>query len=230
MNIFRKILAGLFIAGALPAAAQTQDFGSWTTFSLSKKVADKFRVGTDLELRMRDNLTDYNLFYVNLGGTYKPLDWLSISATYRFIHKHKDDGTYGIRHRYYNDFAAKFKPGKFTLSYRARIQWEVRTTGYSDKYGLIPEIYWRNKFDIKYKATDKITPYIGTEIRFQLLNPRVPYNEGLTFDRDRAYAGMDYSINDNHTLGVFFLHQIEFNVEDPETLNIIGVEYSIALD
>lgn len=226
----RHYLAAVLIACSTAVAAQTQDFNSWSTFSLNKKLNDKFKAGTDLEFRMRDNLTNYNLFYVNLGVTYKPLDWLSVSGVYRFIHKHKDDGTYGLRNRYYLDAAAKFKTGQFSFGYRARYQVEFRGAGYSDKYAGLPEIYLRHKFDIKYKINDRFTPYVGTEVREQITNPRVPYLDAFSFDRDRLYAGVDFSINDNNTLGFYFLRQFEFNVEEPETLNVLGIEYSLNLD
>jgi hypothetical protein len=219
------ILPFLFLARL--AAAQTEDLGSWLTFSVNKKLTDKIEFNLDQELRLRHNFTDINLLYTNIGFSFKPAKWLKISPTYRFIDKHKDDGTWGIRHRAFIDFAFKVKPGKFTLGYRARFQSEWRGSGYDHEYGNVPEIYVRNLFKIGYKATEKISPYIGTELRFQVQNPRIPYHNG--FDRARFFAGADYEVNSNNSFGLYFLVQKEYNVIDPETLYIIGIEYALNL-
>lgn len=224
MNRFCLALSVLF---ALGLNAQTEDLGMWNTFSLNKDLGDKFSVGIDQELRLRDNLSTINLVYTNFGASYKLTDYFKVGLTYRFIDKHKDDLSWGIRHRGYIDLTFKVKPAKFTISYRARFQMEWRGAGYADDYGYVPEIYLRNQVKIAYKATDKIEPYIGDEVRWQIQNPRIPYHNSI--DRTRAFAGVNYEINKHNTVGAYFLYQHEFNVNDPETLYIIGLEYTLNL-
>ncbi|HEU4719229.1 MAG TPA: DUF2490 domain-containing protein [Bacteroidia bacterium] len=211
-----------------PLFAQHQDLGSWMTFSANKGLFGKLEFNFDQEFRLRDNLTNVNLFYTNLGFSYKVNKYMKVSATYRFIDKHKSDGSYGLRNRFFTDLTFKIKPGKFNLSYRFRCQEEWRGAGYNDTYGNVPEIYIRNLFKVAYKLTGHWSPYAGTELRWQLQNPRIPYYNG--FDRSRFFAGTDYKINDHNTAGVYFLYQLEWNVVDPETLYIIGLEYSIDID
>ena len=83
---------------------------------------------------------------------------------------------------------------------------------------------------MKYAATDKIIPYVAVETRWQIQNPRMPYNDGLTYDRHRVFLGTDYKINDTNTFGLFFMRQQEYNVVEPETMYIFGLEYSISID
>jgi len=232
MKMLRSGLLILFLLFAAAGRAQeaVSDFRSWNTFSITKDVNKQFSLGGDVEMRFSENISRFDLVYLNFNGTYKPAKWLRIGATYRPIFKNKEDNSLGIRHRFYGDLMFRSKPGRFTLSNRARLQWEYRTSGYSSRYRGIPEIFLRNKIDIKYKATDVLTPYIGTELRWQIRDPRAPYNDGFTFERTRLYAGMDYAISDRQTIGAYFLRQFEFNVEDPMSLNVIGIEYSISLD
>lgn len=220
--IFILCLSSHFIS------AQTEDVGSWFTFSVDKRIVGKLSLNFDQELRLKDNLTTLNLLYTNVGLTYKFNKYFRVAAVYRFIDKHKSDDTYGIRNRFYTDLIFRYKLGKFGFGYRARLQEEWRKTGYYNSYGNIPEIFLRNLFKISYKLNDKWSPYVGTELRWQLQDPKLPWGNG--FDRTRFFAGMDYTINDKLSSGAYFLLQKEWNVNDPQTLYIIGLEFGISLD
>ena len=211
-----------------PGFSQTEDLGSWLTFSVNKGITNKLSFGFDQELRLKDNISNINLLYTNLGLSYKFTKYFKFAATYRFIDKHKGDDTYGIRNRIMADFIFRVKPGKFTLGYRARFQSEWRGAGYGSDMGNVPEIFLRNLFKVSYKLGDHFAPYLGTELRWQLQNPKIPWGNG--FDRTRFIAGTDYNINKRNTAGAYFLLQKEWNVNDPQTLYIIGLEYSISFD
>ncbi|MGL4597822.1 MAG: DUF2490 domain-containing protein [Bacteroidia bacterium] len=208
--------------------AQTSDFGGWFTASLNKELNKRFTLGLTQEFRVRNNFSRVNLFYTNIGVDVKVTNFMKLSFVYRFIDKYKADDSWGIRHRFYIDAAFKEKPGRFSLSYRARMQWEFRGRGYGSEFGNVPEIYFRNLFKAGYKVNDQISPYLASEIRFQVQNPRIPYHNG--FDRTRFIAGADYKVNSMHTFGAYFLFQKEWNTIDPETLYILGLEYTINID
>lgn len=215
------------ILSAAALRAQTSDFGMWNTFSLNKEITKKFSVGIDQELRLRDNLTTLHLLYTNFGASYKLSDNFKVSVVYRFIDRHKEDLTWGFRHRIYTDLTFKVKPGKFSIGYRARLQAEWRALGYSGEFGNIAEIFLRHQVKIEYKVSDDFEPYIGTEVRWQLQNPRIPYHESI--DRGRYFAGVNYKINKHNTVGTYFLMQKEVNVINRQSLYIWGVEYTINL-
>lgn len=223
----KRFLAIIAVVTGVSASAQTTDFGMWNTLSINKEFSDKFSVGIDQELRLRDNLSTLNLIYTNVGASYKVTDYFKVSLVYRFVDKHKDDLTWGIRHRGYIDLMFKVKPAKFSIAYRARLQSEWRGTGYDAAFGNIPEVFLRNSLKIGFKATDNIEPYVGTEVRWQIQNPRIPYHE--TIDRGRFFVGLNYEINKHNTIGTYYLLQKEVNVIDRETLNIWGLEYTINL-
>lgn len=232
MKLLRLFIVSVSLLSGAAAHAQTQDFGNWNTFSLNKDLGKKLTVGGDLELRFSDNLSRFNLFYINLGASYKITKWMRVAGVYRFIDKYKDDNTFGFRHRLYGDLVLRHKilDDRLSLTARSRMQWEWRAAGYGSEAQGVPEIFWRNKFDVKYEATDKIYPYVSVETRWQIQNPRFSYNDGCTFDRHRIFFGSDYKITDVITLGLYYMRQTEVNVADPESLNIIGLEYTISLD
>ncbi|GAB4132566.1 MAG: hypothetical protein Fur0041_03990 [Bacteroidia bacterium] len=223
----RRFLTLLLCGASFSLLAQTSDLGMWNTFSFNKDLAKKFTFNFDQELRLRNNLSTLNLIYTNIGLTWKVNKTLRIAGVYRFIDKYKDDETWGVRHRIYTDFIFRFKPDNFTINYRARFQSEWRSWGYAAEFGNIPEMYLRNLLKVSYKINDHISPYVGMEARWQIENPRIVYHDG--FDRIRFFAGVDYNINNSNTVGLYFLNQIEWNIVDPETLYIIGIEYSISL-
>jgi Protein of unknown function (DUF2490) len=208
-------------------AQPTNDAGLWTTFNINKKFKNNFGVFLTEEYRLRENFSRTNLFYTDLGIEYRPLNFLKVSLAYRFIEKYLIDNTYSYRHRLMLNITLKQKLGDATLSYRQRIQSEVRDV-YSSAIGSIPEWYSRNKFELKYDIHKPVTPYIAAEFRYQINNPRAVESNRL-WHRNRYFAGLDYKVNDRNTFGVYYMIQREYNVSSPQNLYIVGLEYSISL-
>lgn len=205
----------------------TNDAGLWTTFNVEKKINKKFAVFLTEEYRVRENFTQTNLFYTELGAEVRPLNFLKVSLAYRMIEKYLEDKTFSYRHRLMLNITLKQKFGNFVLSYRQRLQSEVRNV-YSSDIGSIPEWYSRNKFELKYDLGKPITPYIATELRYQINNPRSVQSNNL-WHRTRYIVGVNYKKSDKHTFGLYYLLQREFNVSSPQNLYIIGLEYSLSL-
>ncbi|OFY82264.1 MAG: hypothetical protein A3F72_09535 [Bacteroidetes bacterium RIFCSPLOWO2_12_FULL_35_15] len=205
----------------------TNDAGLWATFNIEKKLNKKFGVFITEEYRRKENFTRTNLFYTDLGVFVKPLDFLKVSLAYRPIEKYMEDNTFSYRHRLMLDISVKKKFGKLTASFRERIQAEVRNV-YSSEIGNIPEWYSRNKFELKYDLDKPVTPYIATEFRYQINNPRAVESNKL-WHRGRFALGLDYKYNNRNTVGLYYLIQQEFNVSAPQNLYIVGIEYSLSL-
>ena len=224
----RPLFVFLFCLSAHFITAQTEDLGSWMTFSIDKNIFRKLDFNFDQELRLKNNFSTINLYYTNLGLSYKFNKYFRLATVYRFIGKQKNDATYGFRNRFYTDLIFKYKLKKFTFGYRARFQGEWRKTGYYSDLGNMPEIFIRNLFKVSYKVGEKWSPYVATELRWQIQNPRLPWGNG--FDRSRFYVGTSYEINKRMSAGSYFLLQKEWNVNDPQTLYIIGLEFGLSFD
>ncbi len=225
----KTILTFLIFTGFVhtSSAQATDDAGLWCTFNVEKNFNQKFGIFITEEYRARENFSQSNLFYTDLGLSYRPADFLKISLSYRCIEKFIEDDAISFRHRGMLDISLKKKFGNFALSYRQRIQAEVRNV-YSSEIGNLPEWYSRNKFQIKYDFDKPVTPYIASEIRYQIVNPRMVESNGL-WTRARYFVGLDYKKNDRNTFGLFYMIQREWNISAPQNLYILGLEYTLTL-
>ncbi len=226
----RKFLILFIFAAGLTSGAKSQtvnDAGLWCTFNVEKDFNQKFGMFVTEEYRVRENFSRNNLFYTDLGVTFKANDFLKISLAYRCIEKFMLDNTISYRHRGMLDISLKKKFGPLAVSYRQRIQAEVRNV-YSSDIGNIPEWYSRNKFQIKYDFDKPVTPYIAAEFRYQINNPRMLESD-KTWHRDRYFVGLDYKKSDMHNFGLYYMVQREYNVSAPQNLYIVGLEYTLTL-
>lgn len=230
LNVLIKRIVFLFIAFciALPSFAQpTNDGGLWTTCTVEKGLKNNFSIILTQEFRLRENFTRLNLFYTELGVAVRPVNFLKVSLTYRTIEKFIFDNTFSYRHRLSLDILLKKKFGNIIVSLRQRTQSEVRNINSSD-IGNIPEWYFRERVQLKYDLDKPITPYISTEFRYQINNPRAVESNRL-WHRGRYCVGLDYKKNDKHSFGLYYLIQREFNVSSHQNIYIIGLEYSLSL-
>ena len=201
------------------------DAWSWNTISVSKKITKRFSVGLEEELRLFGNMSRVNLFFTNVGVSYQVKSF-KFSLYYRFINKNQDDAYFSKRHRLYFDAAYKYKFTKLSINYRVRFQGQIRDY-YSSEYGRAVESYMRHKFDFSYNLK-KYSPYLAAEFRYQFTNPGFPNANGL-WNRMRYYAGVDYSFNKRHQVGVYYMIQHDFNNKRLENDFTIGLEYSLSL-
>lgn len=208
-------------------AQSTNDAGLWTTFNIQKDLKKNVSVFLTEEFRLRENFTRLNLFYTDLGVAVRPFKFLKVSLAYRMIDKFLIDNTFSYRHRLMLDISLKKKAGQFSLSYRHRLQSELRNV-YSSADGIVPEWYSRSKFELKYDTDEPVRPYISAEFRYQINDPRNVESD-KTLHRQRYIVGLDYKRNDRDTFGFYYLIQNEFNVSAPENIYIVGLEYTLTL-
>lgn len=213
--------------GASTFAQSTNDAGLWTTINIQKELKKNVSVFLTEECRLKENFTRLNLFYTDLGVAIRPIKFLKVSLAYRMIDKFLIDNTFSYRHRLMLDITIKEKFGQFALSYRHRLQSEIRNV-YSSDNGTLPEWYSRNKFELKYDLDKPVTPYIAAEFRYQISDPRNVESD-KTLHRNRYIVGLDYKINDRNAFGLYYLIQNEYNVSVPENIYIVGLEYTMTL-
>lgn len=213
--------------GGSAFAQSTNDAGLWTTLNIQKDLKKNVSVFLTEECRLRENFSRLNLFYTDLGVAVRPLKFLKVSLAYRMINKFVDDNTFSYRHRLMLDITVKKKTRQFSLSYRHRLQSEVRNI-YSSADGSVPEWYSRSKFELKYDNDRPVRPYIAAEFRYQINDPRNVESD-KTLHRQRYIVGLDYKKNDRDTFGIYYLIQNEFNVSAPENIYIVGLEYTLTL-
>jgi hypothetical protein len=204
------------------------DAGLWKTFNLTYKVNKRVGLLFTQEIRLRENYSRLNLLYNNVGVNYLLVKNLKVSFIYRNIQKVLPDNTFNIRHRIMTDAAYKYDYAKWNFSLRQRFQFEWMDI-YTSEYGKTPQIFSRTKFEVQYQLTEKWAPYINTEFRVQLSDPRNTDDDD-NLGRNRTIFGVDYTYNKTVNFGTYFLHQAEFNTVTPQVINIIGIETNINLN
>jgi|ERR1035437_2850666 hypothetical protein len=218
----------VFVTSSKYCNSQTYpDAGMWNTFSLEYELNSRLSAVLDEEFRLKENFSEINLFYTNLGMTYKLSRLFKLGLIYRNIQKYQIDRTISFRNRLMLDIIVKKKYDPWTFSFRTRFQGEVKDF-YTSENGGIPEYYMRNKFEIKYDLQNRITPYVSAEFRYQIYERKTPETNGL-YHRVRPAIGFDYKINKKNSFGAYYLIQREWNVNEPEELYIIGLQYTLTI-
>ena len=208
------------------ALGQVEDFGLWTTISLEKNFTKRFSVGLDQEVRLKENVTQLDQTFTNLGVNYKLFKFLKLSGTYRFTQKYMLDESISFRHRFFFDITLRHKFNPIIVIFRSRIQTQVRAN--ESGPGSLFEDMNRNKLQLKLDLDKRYQPYVAAEMYYQLRDPKNAENR-YNFNNMRYQAGVDYEINRVHKIGAYFLHQREMNVaREPFYDYVIGLEYLIS--
>lgn len=229
--LIKKTLAIIFftIISMGVFAQSTSDAGLWSTFTIQKDLTKKFTLAIDQECRLKENYSRVNLFYTNIGLSYKIRKGLKVELAYRSIEKIRLDKSVSFRNRIQLDLTYKIKGEKLTFSQRLRLQTEVQDYFTSVK-GKLSEQFLRYKMDLKFDLGKKLFPYISTELRYQISSPR---GQGPDFDfgwhRIRNIAGVEYEINKKNIINLYYLVQSEFGLPNPENIYITGIQYILEL-
>lgn len=223
----KKLLLFFFCFYSLQIFAESipKDAALWTTFSIDKKITRRWAIGFDQEFRLNNNVSNIDLFYSNLGISYR-VNSFKFSLVYRFINKNRDNDFYSKRHRVYFDAAYRYKLNKWTLGYRFRTQGQLKDY-YSSDDGKYVESNLRHKIDISYDM-DKFTPYFGAEYFYQLNSPGFKEGNNL-WNSYRYFLGCDYEINRMHSVSLYYMVQHDFNTNNPMDTYIVGAGYGINL-
>lgn len=214
----------LFIAPSLCAQKVFKDAGMWNTLSFKHKLNKKFALFLTEEFRLKENYSQVNLTYTELGVEYTLNKNIKTSLVYRAIQKFQYDNPLSYRNRLQWDIGLKKNFGKFGINYRHRLQTEVKDY-FTSENGHYKEWFSRHKFGVKYNITDRLAASFSGEYRLQISDPRSPeYDKG--FHRQRYQGGFSYEINKKQDFGIYYLYQNEFTMQNLTDIYILGIEYS----
>lgn len=201
-----------------------KDAGMWNTLSFKHKFNKKFTLLITEEFRLKENYTQVNLTYTELGVEYTYNKNIKTSLVYRNIQKYQYQNPLSYRNRIQWDIGLKKSFGRFGINYRHRLQGEVKDY-FTNETGHFKEWFSRHKVGVKYDINDKWNLAISGEYRLQISDPRSPeYN--LDFHRQRYQAGVTYKITNKQDIGVYYLYQNEFGIQNLTDIYILGIEYA----
>jgi len=230
----KKTVIVLMILLPIGAQAQNDKFGTWTGVSLDKKLSKQLTLGTELELRTGNNLKNIDRWSAGISLDYRLAKWLKAGAGYTYLYDYhpeaytyQDDGDlnkrtmtyFGSRHRLNVSLTASKDFGKLSVSLRERWQYTYRPEqankrmdyqhsdlGYSYPVKGKATNMWRNKLQLKYKATRLLQPYLYGET----------YVGGSGFDKLRLSLGTELKLSKQSSLNVGYVYQKVYDDDDEE--------------
>jgi len=157
-----------------------RDMHLWSGVGIEKSFKNNLSISLDQEIRFKQNITEINNYFTEIGLRYRISKNFSLEGGYRFTRDKNSDNSYDNLTRYNLDLRYKGKINPITIYYRLRYQKEVEGMNLLDQ--SIPyEKYVRNRLSVRYNKLGKIKPYISLET-FQLFRPlRVAEFEYIRF-------------------------------------------------
>lgn len=205
--------------------AQENDYGSWLSLDVSKKLSGKFDLEFEEEVRIFQKFSEINRFATSIGGSYSLNKYLKGAAGYTWIYRHDvKDSFWENRHRYYLQLTGKVETGRVAFSIREKFQ-----STYIDKdvkgFDYSPENYLRSRLQITWDIKNcKLEPYASAEMHSRLNNP-----DGNKTDNMRYTLGTEFPLVKKLDMNTYIRLDQEMNVKKPVKLYLIGINLKLKL-
>lgn len=204
----------LLLLTSFSILAQENDFQTWYSFSLQKKVVKKTDVTLKTGLRLRENSSLYSKQFIDLRFKRVLSKKLALTTGYRYITNWDERLEVSNLHRFYADVIYKKKLVK-RLRCSIRNRWQNQ--GNMGDYKMI----LRQKFLLTYNIRKtKLSPNIATEYFLDL-------GEGI--DKLRSTIALTYPITKSIDFDLAYRIQQYFYINNPETLFIFEGKLSYNL-
>lgn len=203
----------LLLLCSFSALSQENDFQTWTSASINKKLIKKTTLVVKSGLRLRENSTLYSKQFTDVRIKRKYNKYWSFALGYRNATDWNKSFETSVRNRYYADVYFKEKVKKrLYLSVRARQQWQGNRFAYKGVF--------RQKLALSYNIRKtKLEPSAAVEYFYTAEN---------NVEKLRYTCSLSHPLNKNLDIELGYRIQQEVNTNNPETLFIF--EGKIAYD
>ncbi|MDR3236163.1 MAG: DUF2490 domain-containing protein [Prevotellaceae bacterium] len=193
-----KIKYLLFVL-LLPVCAWAQseketDVGAFLALEFEKDLSRFFSLSMEEEIRFVSNNTGFDRSVTSVGVDYSLFDKrVKLGGYYAFMYLYNNDYWYEPRHRFYVNVSYKESVGRYTLSWRGRLQSTYRDEDRGE-YKINPKGVWKNKFEVDYALWGlPWKPFVSCEFSTLLNDPvagweftRIRFQGGTTWRLDRT--------------------------------------------
>lgn len=181
----KPFLAIVVLLSTLNLSAQKNDFQTWTTIELKKKVTKKLSFELEEELRLCNNSTTFGQNNLTLSSTYALHKKLRLGLGYRYAYENEFDDGHSKSHRIMVNATLRHKMQTgILLTFRERFQ-----TDFS--MGNRSKMFLRHRLQAAYKNSEfDWSPYLNVELTQALNNP-----VKNTIEKVRVFAGCEYDIS-----------------------------------
>lgn len=208
--------------------SNSDDLETWTSVKLRYKASKKWAFELQEQLRLKENSSVTDQYFTQLTTRYKLTKNLSLGAGLRYIKRNDTQGKIqGFENhiRYHFDLGYKHKIERFSLNHRLRFQ-NKNELGVSEEEGDFAKKNFRFKSSVAYNIRKwKLDPKVSAEI----FNKS---HEGGTngFSKYRLTFGTSYNLKKAGEINLYYRMEKELNTSLPEKVNIIGFNYTYALN
>ena len=214
--MIRRLIVILFLLPSLTNAQIVSDAKLWAGVTVNKKI-NNLELSFSEELRMDENVSHTDKFFSEIGVKYKIIKGFYVGLNYRYSRDNDyESSNYDMKHRFDFGLTYKRKFNKIGVSFRTKIQTKSANPEENNP------TFSRNKFLVKYKLENKLTPFIFYEFYFQFNNQKV-------INRTRLSLGTAYKINKKNSVKIFYMFENRFNVRNLKRNHVYGISYSIDL-
>ncbi|MEE9167090.1 MAG: DUF2490 domain-containing protein [Candidatus Neomarinimicrobiota bacterium] len=204
-----KVITLCLFLQPLYAVSQTLDNQLWASIKAEKKLASRFKLELEQQIRLKDNLSTFKKTFSEISVRYKLTKNLYFSGDYRFI-VYTDQ----IGRRISMNATYEGAIGSFSPRYRLRFQRESEPE-------KEPEQHLRNKLTLHYRLSKRLSPYVAGEVFHLIENP------ANQFMKYRLTLGIKNRIVKSNSVNFFYRLQKEVNDPKPKTWNIWGLSYEV---
>ena len=211
----RKTLISFFLfIFSFSGLSQQNDFQSWSSVRLSKKIYKRTSFYVKEGIRFRENTSIISKLYTDIKVSHriKKTD-LKFSMGYRISNTYKVDLTNEFINRFYVDYSSEYNYNRFIFNSRERIQIQGNKESYSPLF--------RHKLEASYDV--RKTPF---EPYFQF---EYFLNFSEEFEKLRYTLGFSYPIHKKVNTNLYYRIQKELNKSKPEQIFILGTSLSYKL-
>jgi len=221
---FSKLILCFILCTGFPESnAQQKDFQGWTSVQASLQMNKKLNINIEEEVRFRENLSQIDRQFNDLGIGYRFNKYLKTSVYYRVLTEWEYPGYNVWKQGLHGDIALRYSTGRVQFGYRARFM-SSRINLKENNERIFGELMNRHKLSVDYDIKGlPLEPFIEGELFFVLQNGR---ND---LSNCRGWAGLKYSPGNTHEFRLKYGFDKEMMDKDPLTLYILSFSYSLNL-
>lgn len=222
----KKILLLVLVISSSTIHAQdtevVSDLQQWTSIDITKKLNKKWSLSFEQEVRFKQDISNFDVYFADLGLSYKLNKHMKLGANYRFYQNKNNKGVFQTQHRWNTDFQYKQKISRFTMAYRLRFQNKDEDFYTSDTENNLYNL--RNKFSIDYNIKGfKLDPFFDVELYRQIEDASTSELSKL-----RYTLGVEYPLKKFGDIKLFYRIDNELNLDYDNKTYIIGVGYKFS--
>lgn len=217
-----KLLFLILIFARLSAHSQVNDAGMWVSGSLSARVSKKIEISVSPEFRLKENFSQLQSAFVDLGWQYKITKQFFVSFTHR-IGTRSNDTFYEMRNRSQLGLGYKFQIKEFDLVLQTRYQALISNARGETDPDLKSTL--RSKVQVKYNGIKKFQ-FTGS---YEVFHNANLYGE-MNWENWRAAFQVERKYKKINFFSLGYLIQRDLASKVPEMDFVITLGYKRELD